>query len=289
MGKGRKIEASARIALSSEPYLSTRVPRIGEPCLLIGEGGGNMRIRRAAFACIVVGLSAALLMSCGGGGYGGGGSPPSAMVAGLWSGNGCCVLLDPFGVTGITSDSGDDRFLLLGTHYVGKVGAAQTAYATCNSCLAGLLETDSYAFKLLAITPRVAVRGSIYAPNLGTPTTVSFTVPYDQSFERPSATATVQGVYTTNLGTGYTLAIAIDATGQVTGNDTNGCNLAGNVSTSHPAVDYYDVVLDVSTCGNSNGRYNGNAALIFDSTGRATALFLSASNANAAIGWLLSR
>ena len=164
-----------------------------------------MRIRRAAFACIVVGLSAALLMSCGGGGYGGGGSPPAAtltisvlpttitlgqsaavtwssnascmasgawsgakaasgtetvtpaqtgaftytlicsggaygssasksatltvnatMVAGLWSGNGCCVMSDPFPVTGITSDSGDDRFLLLGTHYVGKMGATQT-------------------------------------------------------------------------------------------------------------------------------------------------------------------
>jgi len=327
-----------------------------------------MRIRRAAFACIVAGLSAALLMSCGGG-YGGGGSLPAAtltisvapttitlgqsatvtwtsnascmasgawsgakaasgsetvtptvtgpsiytlicsggaygsseslsatltvnppMAAGLWSSNGCCVMSDPFPVTGITSDSGDDRFLLLGTHYVGKMGAAQTAYATCNSCLAGLLEADSHAFKLLAITPRVSVRESIKAPKLTTrPTTVSFTASYDQSFERPSSTATVQGVYTTNLGTGYTLAIAIDATGQVTGNDTNGCNLAGNVSTSHPAVDYYDVVLDVSTCGNSNGRYNGNAALIFDSTGRATALFLSASNANAAIGWSLSR
>ena len=327
-----------------------------------------MRIRRTAFACIVVGLSAALLMSCGGG-YGGGGSLPAAtltisvapttitlgqsatvtwtsnascmasgawsgakaasgsetvtptvagpsiytlicsggaygssasksatltvnpaMVAGLWSGNGCCIKSDPFPVTGITSDSGDDRFLLLGTHYVGKMGATQTAYATCQSCLAGTPVTDSNDFKLLSILARVSAGASNVAPNLATePTTVSFTVPYDQSFERPSATATVQGVYTTNLGTGYTLAIAIDATGQVTGNDTNGCNLAGNVSTSHPAVDYYDVVLDVSTCGNSNGRYNGNAALIFDSTGRATALFLSASNANAAIGWLLSR
>ncbi len=235
-------------------------------------------------------------LKCSGGGYGSSESKSAtltvnlAAVAGLWSGNGCCFRSDPFPVTGITNDSGDYRFLLLGTHYVGKKGATQTAYAMCQSCLAGTPVTDSNNFKLLAITPRVSVRESIKAPKLTTQSeTVDFTVPYDQQFERPSSAATVQGVYTTNLGTGYTLTIAIDATGQVTGNDTNGCNLAGNVSTSHSASNYYDVVLDVSTCGNSNGRYNGNAALIFDSTGRATVLFLSASNANAAIGWSLSR
>jgi hypothetical protein len=233
---------------------------------------------------------------CGGGGYDSSESKSATltvnptMVAGLWIGNGCCVKLDPFPVTGITNDSGEYRFLLLGTHYVGKAGAAQAAYATCNSCLAGPLETDSHAFELLAITPRISARESIKAPNLTTqPETVEFSVPYDQAFERPSSVATLQGSYTTNLGTGYTLTITVDATRQITGIDTNGCSLHGQVSTSDPTVDYYDVQLDVTACGNSNGRYGGNAALIFDGTGRATELFLSASNANAAIGWLLSR
>lgn len=212
------------------------------------------------------------------------------IIAGLWSGIGCCVKSDPFPVTGISSDSGDYRFLLLGTHYVGKAGIAPAAYATCSSCLAGALATDPNDFKLLAVTQRVSARASIKAPNLTPqPETVEFTLPYDESFERPSSAATVQGVYTTNLGTGYTLTIAIDAAGQVTGNDTNGCNLDGQVSTSHPTVDHFDAVLDVRGCGNSNGRYNGNAALIFDGTGSATELFLSASNASAAIGWRLGR
>jgi len=213
-----------------------------------------------------------------------------AIVAGLWSGTGCCIKSDSFPVSGIRSDSGDYRFLLLGTHYVGKAGIGQTEYAICSSCLAGALETDPNDFKLLAVTQRVSARASIRAPDLTPqPVTVEFTVPYDESFERPSSAATVQGIYTTNLGTGYTLTIAIDAIGQVTGNDTNGCNLDGQVSTSHPTVNYYDVVLDVRTCGNSNGRYKGNAALIFDGTGSATELFLSASNFSAAIGWRLSR
>jgi hypothetical protein len=214
----------------------------------------------------------------------------SAAVASLTTGNGCCNQLESFPVIGITTGSGEDRFLLLGTHYVGKVGAAQTAYATCSSCLAGSLKADPNEFKLLAVTSRASARASIKAPNLTSlPETVEFTVPYDRSFKRQSNAAAVQGVYTTNLGTGYTLTITVDSTGQVIGNDTNGCSLDGKVSASHPSVGYYDVVLDVNACGNSNGRYGGKAALIFDSTGRATELFLSASSASAAIGWRLSR
>jgi len=233
---------------------------------------------------------------CSGGGYGSSERESAtltvipASVASLFTGNGCCDSLDPFAVIGITADSGDFRFLLHGAHYVGKVGASQTAYMTCSSCLAGPLETDPNDFKLLAVTPRVSARASIKVPNLTPqPEAVEFIVPYDQSFERPSSAAAVRGIYTTNLGTGYTLTITIDSSGQVIGNDTNGCILDGLVAASHPTVDHYDVVLDVSACGNSNGRYGGNAALIFDGTGSATELFLSASNASAAIGWRLSR
>lgn len=233
---------------------------------------------------------------CSGGGYRESQSESATLtvnpvgVAGVSIGNGCCNRLVPFPVIGITTDSGDDRFLLLDTHYVGKVGAAQTAYATCGSCLAGPLKADTNDFKLLAVTPRASARASIRTPDLMSRLgTVQFTVPYDPSFERPSSAAAVQGIYTTNLGTGYTLTITVDSTGQVIGNDTNGCSLDGKVSASHPTVGYYDVVLDVNACGNSNGRYGGKAALIFDSTGRATELFLSASSASAAIGWRLSR
>ena len=233
---------------------------------------------------------------CSGGGYGESESRSATLtvnpagVAGVSVGNICCNKLEPFPVVGITTDTGDYRFLLLGTHYVGKVGAAQTAYATCGSCLAGALKADPNDFKLLAATPRASARARIKAPNMTSqPETVEFTVPYDQSVERPSSAAAIQGVYTTNLGTGYTLTITVDSAGQVIGNDTNGCRLDGKVSGRHSTVGYYEVVLDVSACGRSNGRYDGKAALIVDDTGQAKELFLSASNASAAIGWRLSR
>ena len=103
-----------------------------------------------------------------------------------------------------------------------------------------------------------------------------------QALERTSGVAALQGIYTTNLGTGYTLTITVDASGLVTGIDTNGCSLHGQVKD-------YDLALDVSACGESNGRYDGEAALISGSTERAPELFLSVSNADAAIGWRLSR
>ena len=213
-----------------------------------------------------------------------------AALAGLWIGDACCVKSDSFPVIGLTNDSGDYRFLVLGAHYVGKAGSAPAAYATCSSCLAGQLETDRHDFRLFAITPRISAHESINALNsMAHPEDVVFSVPYDRAFERPSDVAILQGNYTSNLGTGYTLTITIDAASNISGIDTNGCSLQGQVLTSHPGLNNYNVVLDVTNCGNRGGRYHGNAALIFDGSGRATELYLSASNASAAIGWRLSR
>lgn len=233
---------------------------------------------------------------CRGGGYGESDRESAtltvnpAALAGLWIGDGCCVKSVSFAVAGITNNSGDYRFLFLDMHYVNKRGAEPAAYATCSSCLAGELVTDPYEFKLLSVTPRVAAHESIMAAGLtARPESIEFSVPYDRGFERPSSVAALQGNYTTNLGTGYTLTITIDAAGNVAGIDTNGCSVQGRVTTSHPKVNYYDLMVDVTNCGDRSGRYDGNAALIFDDTGRATELFLSTSNATAAIGWRLSR
>jgi hypothetical protein len=71
--------------------------------------------------------------------------------------------------------------------------------------------------------------------------------------------------------------------------DTNGCSLKGKASTVTTAVNNFGLALRVGNCSNRSGRYDGNAALTFDGAGRTTGLFLSASNAKAAIGWRLSR
>jgi hypothetical protein len=213
-----------------------------------------------------------------------------AQVAGLVIGEGCCNGAERFPVAGITTDSGEDRFLLLDTHYVGKVGKAQAAYATCGTCLAGELKKDPNDFRLLAVTPRTSARASIRTQQ-STPALngVEFTVPYDKSFGRSAGAAAIQGIYTTNLGTGYTLTFTVDSTGQVIGSDTNGCRLAGRFSPGRAMENQYGVKLDVSDCGRSDGLYKGRAALIFDGARNAVELFLSASNPRSAIGWRLSR
>ena len=213
-----------------------------------------------------------------------------AQVAGLVIGEGCCNGAEPFPVAGITTRSGEDRFLLLDTHYVGKVGKAQAAYATCRTCLAGELKKDLNDFKLLAASPGTSARASIRMQR-STPAlnAVEFTVPYGKSFGRPAGAAAVQGIYTTNLGTGYTLTLTVDSAGQVIGNDTNGCRIAGQFSPGRPMENQYGVKLDVSDCNRSDGLYKGRAALIFDGAGNAIALLLSASNPRSAIGWRLSR
>ncbi len=180
----------------------------------------------------------------------------AAAIAALWIGDACCIESKSFQVAGLTSDTGDFRILLPGSHYVGKVGKAKARFATYDSYLAGKARTDLHDFKLLRIT--------------------------HQTLERPTGVAALQGVYTTNLGTGYTLTITVDTFGLVTGTDTNGCTLHGQIKD-------YDLALDVSACGDSNGRYDGKVALIPGSAELATELFLSASKADAAVGWRLSR
>lgn len=211
-----------------------------------------------------------------------------AALASLMNGNACCDPIESFAVTGITTSAGEDRILLLDTHYVGAVGGKQAAYETCGTCLAGRLKTDPNQFKLLAIAPGDSVRASIKAPASQTKT-VEFTVPYDRLSQRAPSNAVVQGIYTTNLGTGYTLTVTIDAAGQVIGNDTNGCRLDGQILPGRRSANHYDVALNVTACGRSDGWYRGRAALIFDGSGDARELFLSASNSDSAIGWRLSR
>jgi hypothetical protein len=118
---------------------------------------------------------------------------------------------------------------------------------------------------------------------------VRFSIPYDQSFERPARVAALEGHYTTHLGTGYTFTLSIESSGRLTGIDTNGCRLQGRASSRHPSFNAFEVALDVSACGESDGRYTGDAALLFNGSDWAAGLFLSASNPNSAIGWRLDR
>jgi hypothetical protein len=205
-------------------------------------------------------------LRCGGGRYGE--SPTRtatltvnpAAVAALWMAEACCEGTETITVTGMTDGVGNSRFVMGGRHYVSKAGAAPAAYATCVTCLAGARLTEAPPPTLLRVEPVVTARA----------------VP-------------LAGSYTTHLGAGYTLTLTVDAAGEVIGSDTLGCRVNGQVAVRHAAAGGADAVLDVSGCGQSDGRYTGHMALVAGSAGDGTHLLVSASNAEAAIGWRLDR
>jgi hypothetical protein len=205
-------------------------------------------------------------LQCGGGRYGESPSRTATLtvdpvgVTALWTAEACCEGAQTITVTGMTDSAGNARFLLGGRHYVSTAGAAPAAYATCVTCLAGVRLTEAKPPALLRVEPVVAARA----------------VP-------------LAGSYTTHLGAGYTLTLTVDAAGEVIGSDTRGCRVNGRVAVRGAAAGSADAVLDVSGCVGSDGRYTGHMALLADAAGNGTDLFVSASNAEAAIGWHLDR
>ncbi|MGH8204739.1 MAG: hypothetical protein ACREST_09035 [Steroidobacteraceae bacterium] len=184
-----------------------------------------------------------------------------ASQAAAFKGEACCVGGEAFAVAGITSESGELRFLASGRHFVVKAGKPVAAYATCESCLAGARVNDGLAIDLRSLTSQRPV----------------------------SESATLEGHYTTHLGNGYTLTVSIDAAGRMTAIDTRGCRVDGRARTRTPASRVVEVALEVSACGDSDGHYTGDAALFPEADGEPGGLLLSASNRDAAIGWRLSR
>jgi hypothetical protein len=114
------------------------------PCTASGDWSGTKSQTGSEMATPSATGSFTYTLICRGGGYGSSELEsttlmvnPAAAMAGLWIGDSCCVASDEFEAAGLTNDAGDYRFLLLGTHYIGKAGAGPIAYATCDTCLAG--------------------------------------------------------------------------------------------------------------------------------------------------------
>jgi hypothetical protein len=181
--------------------------------------------------------------------------------AAAFKGEACCFGGKAFTVEGITSESGELRFLARGRHFVVEAGKPAVAYATCDSCLAGARVNDRLAIDLHSLASR----------------------------SQASDSMTLEGHYTTHLGNGYALTVSIDATGRMSAIDSRGCRFDGDTRARAPASRVVEVTLEVTACGASDGHYAGDAALFPEADGEPAGLLLSASNPEAAIGWRLSR
>jgi hypothetical protein len=183
-------------------------------------------------------------------------------VAGAFVGEACCEDGKSFEILGLAGESGDMRLLAPGAQIVKQAGKQPLAFAGCGDCLAGARMQKQPSYQLLQITRQPSAR-------------------------RVDLDA-LQGSYTTFLGNGYTLTLTVDAQGAMSGADTRGCSLQGQVL-QRGAANLFRVDHAVTGCGVRDGHYLGEASLLVDETGQPAGLLMSTSNAESAIGWRLAR
>lgn len=184
-----------------------------------------------------------------------------ARQATAWVGEACCLGSETFRVDGITSASGEIRFLARGQHVVGRPGGGVAAYGADGASLAGLRVAERPAFELRRVVQR----------------------------ETSGPVDRLEGVFTTQLASGYALTLSVDAEGNMHGADSRGCGFSGRATARAPDSPVHGVALTVSGCGDWNGGYAGELALLPNVGGESGGLLLSASNSEAAIGWRLNR
>jgi len=82
----------------------------------------------------------------------------------------------------------------------------------------------------------------------GTPSS-TFVYNYDSSYETPSSLSTITGIYSRSINEGaYTETYTIDASGRITGSDTDGCVISGDISTIDSRFTVYEIQLTITTC-----------------------------------------
>jgi hypothetical protein len=85
------------------------------------------------------------------------------------------------------------------------------------------------------------------------------------------------------------MTLDIDGFGVVFGTDTGRCLYAGRFEIIDPDFNVYGLVIDVSSCGDANGRYRGLGSLLEDALGRPDLLTLAADNGDLALNASLVR
>jgi hypothetical protein len=232
---------------------------------------------------------------CRGGGYGASDTAhatltvEAARVAGLFVGEACCVDAEPLEVAVLASGSGSFRLLTRGVSVVGEAGKAPMVFEAGDS-LAGRRLVDSKALQKLAVTSRGAASGSLLVSDRAAMARhVDFAVPFDKGFNRKASLDALEGIYSVSTATGYSFTLTVDRTGEVNGSDSRGCVVRGVAALPPSGIAAYRLSLELSSCGRSDGRFAGSAALVNGTSARPGGLFLSASNENFAMGWRLTR
>lgn len=109
------------------------------------------------------------------------------------------------------------------------------------------------------LIPRSRVNGSAFVQGQKVST---FSLYYDQSYEKTFSLAALAGSYSTwDAAGGYT-TYYIDGAGRITGYNSIGCSYRGDIAVIDRRFNLYRMDLSLSGCGVLNGEFSGLAALL---------------------------
>jgi len=239
---------------------------------------------KTIYATTLLGLSI-LLFGCGGGGGGGSSSapvgqtpppttptvPPSVTGAtGVWEGT--FTDTGTYAVIGLIR-GGQARIFSAqeGVLYEGPV----TVNGTNLTATLEVVDAVAGHYTSINLTGTVVTGGSIngtYTDNApGGVRNGSFSLTYDAVTERGASLATTDANWSDSASS---ITLAIDATGDIAGADTAACVYNGTLAAPDPAINVYDIAMDVSSCG-INGSYTGFAAVTDTAATNDTLLFVA--------------
>lgn len=147
---------------------------------------------------------------------------------------------------------------------------------------------DGVTFATGRLTATVGTRSWIsgrYTTSDGGTGTLSLR--YDPATERGSSLSVTDANWFATDGS-YSLSLAIDARGAISGSDTDGCVYGGLLSLIDPTRNLYRIAVNASSCGAADGSYTGLAS-VTDGTRLNDTLLFSASNPNRVLFGALGR
>ena len=235
------------------------------------------------YAATLLGLSF-LLSGCGGGGGGSsapvGQAPPTTPppsvtgATGVWEGT--FTDTGSYPVTGLIRD-GQVRIFSAqeGVLYEGPITVNGTSFT------ATLDVVDSVAGRYTSVNVTgtvvtgVSIDGTYTDNTPGGVRNGTFSLTYDAITERGASLATTDANWFATDGVD-SITLAIDAAGDIAGADTDACVYNGTLAAPDPAINVYDVAVDISGCG-INGSYTGFATVTDTVTTNDTLVFVASS------------
>lgn len=197
-----------------------------------------------------------MLAACGGGGSSSGtpGAVTTSDATGIWQGTITQSGVGTFAIVGLIYGN-DLRFISVdaGVLYEGTLsitGTNFTATTTDIDINGGVASTSTLTGTVITAS---SITGTFTSSDGGSG---SFALTYDPITTRGASLATTDGNWSAT-DAGYTLTLSIDATGLLTGADTDGCVYNGTVTVLDPAVNIYGLDVTASTCGPFTGVYDG--------------------------------